>query len=109
MIQQNDKLNVFEFIENKLGVISNEDTLIFDELGLDGLDADVFINDFAEYYGINMAHFNSESYYSSEKTLVNFFPILLKRMFSKPTKKIIPLSVRHLLIMVEKKEWFDPD
>lgn len=102
------KIQVFEFIKKTTGVTATENTLIFNDLELDGIEAEWFIDKFAECFGVNMTGFNQYDYSTPDDELLNIFKALYIRLFTKKTNKIDKFPVSHLIAVAEKKEWFPP-
>ncbi len=99
------EVQVLMFIEKKVGIKPTLNTLIFDDLGIDGIDAETFIDEFAKHFNVNMKGFNIYEFFTPEKELLNVFKAIYKRLFTKVKPKV-NFPVSHLIEVVERKEWF---
>lgn len=63
---------------------------------------------FFDTFNINYEGFNILNYFEAEPTRINFKNIFNKRLKNSPLNKgKPPLTVRHLIEVAEKGEWFD--
>ena len=91
------------FIEEKLGYeVSNIDNS-FDEIGVDGIDAETFFSDFSDFFDVDMEKFEFERYFVGENPFKN---LIRKRIKYWNKKK--DFSIQHLVDVAELKVWFDP-
>mgnify|MGYP000135477776 CR=1 FL=1 len=97
---------VFNFCKQKCGIDISADTIFFDDLGMDGLDAEQFITEFADHFKVDISGFIPQNYYTSEKDLLNFPKRILNHYFSR--NKIRTFNTRHLVNVIEAGKWFDP-
>lgn len=91
---------LFSFIHAKLGYeVKNTDT-IFNDIGVDGIDAETFFNDFSEEFKVDMSNFDFNRYFIGDG---NVFSNIIKYWGKKKS-----FTVGHLLKVIKNKEWFDP-
>ena len=93
---------IIDFIKLKLGYIVIDISESFDLIGTDGLDAETFFYDFERHFNVNMTSFEFDRYFSGEEP----FHKLLRNKF-KFWGKQKHFSIKHLIEVVECKEWFD--
>ncbi|WP_167455895.1 DUF1493 family protein [Tenacibaculum singaporense] len=94
---------VIDFIRLKLGYIVLDTSESFDLIGIDGLDSETFFYDFERHFDVNMTSFDFDRYFSGE----DLFHSLLRNKF-KYLGKQKHFSIKHLIEVVERSEWFDP-
>lgn len=101
----NTEKDLIDFIEEKLGLRVNTNTLVFDELQIDGLDADLFMEEFGAKFDVNLSSFDPSIYYFSEYEVANIFLTFFRLFFhrKKLIKKSFPVS--HLVLVIEKGQW----
>jgi hypothetical protein len=102
------KDSVLSFIKAKTGIDANDNTIIFEDLGIDGLDARLFMEEFSEQYDINLENFILSQYCFSEYEVGNIFLTLYRALFDR--KKIIKkhFYVSHLYKVIELGKWVEP-
>lgn len=99
---------LFEFIEAKVRIKVNTESLVFEDLGIDGLDADRFVEEFSHQFDVDMSGFNPDEFYSSEYELNNIFLTVYKALFRRKLLKKRIFRVSHLLNVIKEKKWTDP-
>lgn len=106
MISTKDSLLLF--IKSKTGIDASDNTIIFDDLGIDGLDARTFMEDFSTQYNINLESFSLSQYCFSEYEVGNIFLTLYRVLFNR--KKMIKkhFYVSHLYKVIELGKWVEP-
>lgn len=75
----------------------------FGDIGIDGLDAEVFFDSFSKEFSIDMSNFDFFRYFSGENPYRNFFRDIIKYW-----GKTRSFKVSHLIYVVELKKWVDP-
>jgi acyl carrier protein len=105
--KMNLKEDVRKFLESQIQIPISDKICIFDDTGIDGIDAYDLMVAFSERYTIDMSAFNYEQFFTSEKDLLNFPKALYRRWIKGIRLKSFDLS--HLVKVVERKEWFDPE
>ncbi|NVO32353.1 MULTISPECIES: DUF1493 family protein [Hymenobacter] len=83
------------------------DTLIFDELQIDGLDAYTFMEDFMNEFDVDMSGYDPERYAMSEADLANIFKTLWRAVFNRRALVKFSFPVRHLLAVAQQGQWCD--
>jgi hypothetical protein len=94
------KPDLYKFIESKIGLAVSDDTIFFDNVGIDGLDALTFMDEFAKNFNVDMSNFDHSAFIVDDSSL-------LKRIFtSSSTHK--RFTALHLFNVLQKGYWFDP-
>lgn len=83
------------------------DTLIFDELQIDGLDAFTFMDDFFDEFEVDVTGYEHERYAMSEADLTNIFKTLWRAVFNRRALVKTSFPVRHLVAVARQGQWFD--
>lgn len=105
---------IIDFISQKYWVPKGgfrRDTRISDDLGLEGDDADEFMQTFSQKFDVDLSGFNFEKYFIVE----GFNPIGIIRLFWKLRRKSLPNKSKHSLTIgdLEKSaqlgKWVDPE
>ena len=100
---------VKKFISISLSVPLNrisEETSLFHDLGIDGDDAVDFLNEFSDYFNVNLSKFNFNDYFGAEASPTPWgfvSELITKSNFSK----IKRLEIKDLIRAVKNGE-FDP-
>ncbi|KXX70382.1 DUF1493 family protein [Flammeovirga sp. SJP92] len=93
------------FIESLININVDHKTVFIDDLGIDGLDAYIFMSELSKRYSINLTSFDPDDYFEQESDLFNIL-LLWNKCFNKKPKK--QFSFQHIIRVIEKGEWFDP-
>jgi acyl carrier protein len=99
--------DIRKFLEAQIQISISDELLIFDDTGIDGIDAHHLIVAFSERYTIDMSAFNYEKFFTNEKNLLNFPKAFNQRWIKRVRSKSFNIS--HLVKVVKKKKWFDPE
>jgi hypothetical protein len=99
---------LLKFIKSKTGVDVNVDSLIFDDLGIDGLDAETFMKDFSDEFNIDLSDFNIDKYCFTEYEVGNFFLTLYRGIFQRNKIKKGSFKVTHLIEVIKTGKWIEP-
>lgn len=83
------------------------DTLIFDELQIDGLDAFTFMDDFFDAFDVDVTGYEHERYAFSEADLANIFKTLWRALFNRRALAKTSFPVRHLVAVAAQGRWSD--
>lgn len=83
------------------------DTLIFDELQIDGLDAHTFMEDFMNEFDVDMTGYDPERHHMSEADLANIFKTLWRAAFNRRALIRFSFPVRHLVAVAQLGLWCD--
>ena len=102
------KEEIGSFIESKIGINMTDDTLIFEDLGIDGLDAETLMVEFSKHFNVDMSSFDPRVYYFSEYELGNIFLSFYRAVFVRKRLKKKFFNLAHLYEVVKKGKWFDP-
>jgi len=97
--------DLFFFIKERTGIDVNINSIVFDDLGIDGLDAEIFMEDFFKHFEVEKGDFSIDEYRTSENKLINIFASLWERIFNK--NELLTFKVEHLLQVVELGKWFN--
>lgn len=103
---ESSKERLCEFVFSQTGVYPTQSTTFFDDLGITGLDAELLMDEFATRYSIDMSTYKPASYHTDENDLFNTFKAIQKALNGHQYKSF---NLDHLLAVIDKKEWFDPN
>ena len=98
------KKRLKELFKTKLGYAVTDWNKSFHDAGAYGLDAYVFFDDLSEEFNVDFSNLDYKRYGINDFYFVN--PI--KDLFKYWGKKR-DFTLNHLLDVIEKKKWFDPD
>lgn len=82
----------------------SEDTRILQDLGIDGDDADEFLEAVHKTFGTRFEGFNFSTYFSNQE--IGNGDVWLRRLGFEDARK--PLTVGHLVDVIIRGSWFDP-
>lgn len=99
---------VLNFVKSKTGVEVDDNAFVFDDIGLNGLDAETFMIEFADFFKLDFSTFDINEYALSEYELGNFFLILYRGIFDRKRLRRKSFKVSHLYEVVERGRWFEP-
>jgi hypothetical protein len=99
---------VLDFLMAKVMLDLKDSTDIFFEGGVDGIDGDLFFIRFESRFGIDMAGFDYEKYYTADGDLLNW-PKALWQRITKGRQVRYALTAVHLRDVVVAGKWFDPE
>jgi hypothetical protein len=97
------------FIKERTAQDVHLHSILFDDLGISGLDADTFMDDFFEEFSIKRADFEIDKFNVPESRLTTIFSQLLIFLFNRKKSGSCSFTVQHLLDVIERGEWYDPD
>ncbi len=104
--QQKDLLMIF--IKSKTGVDVTQDSLVFDDLGIDGLDAHTFMEDFSKNFNVDLSDFNIGDYCFSEYEIGNVFLSFYRSIFHRKKLNKASFKVSHLMDVIKAGRWIEP-
>jgi hypothetical protein len=90
------------------GVDVNGDSIIFDDLGVDGLDAETFMKDFSDEFNIDLSYFNIGKYCFTEYEAGNFFLTFYRAIFQRKKMKKDSFKGSHLMEVIKIGKWIEP-
>lgn len=99
---------LLKFIKDKTGIELTEESLVFEDLGLDGLDAETFMLEFAAHFNVDLTTFRPDRYFSSEYELANIFLTMYRAIFNRRKLKKEAFHLSHLIKVIEMGKWVDP-
>ena len=69
-------------------------------------DAYCFIEYLVDEFQVDFSNYDSSKFFLSDSTL----PVFLEKMFNKrrDSKELIPVTIRHIVKVIELGKWFDP-
>jgi len=105
-MQSGDLLIIF--IKLKTGVDVTPDSIVFDDLGIDGLDAETFMNDFSNEFNVDLSDFNIENYCFTEYEIGNFFLTFYRLVFHREKLQKRSFRVSHLINVINAGKWIEP-
>ena len=95
----------YNYLADLLQIKVSETTTFFDEIGLSGYDADLFMQKIQAKFNIDLEEFNSQHYYVQDGD--NIFKLLYNHYSGKkkmPNKKF---TAKHLYQVVIRGSWFE--
>jgi acyl carrier protein len=105
MVTENE---IIEFIQKRLGRRINPSVRFFDNAGIDGLDAETLMLEFAREYNVEMSAFEPDSYFMHEGRLVNVWRNAWDALFHRNRLPHKTFKVAHLVRVANERKWFDP-
>ncbi len=96
---------VIRFIKAKSGVEVTNDSVLFDDLGMDGIDAKTFFEEFSEVFDMDTSGFNHSDYHFSEYELCNIFLTIYRSIFKRNKLRKKTFTVQQLIKAAEQKQW----
>lgn len=103
-----NKNEFYKDVSSLVGVEIVDSTVVFDDLGIEGLDAIEFMKHIARKYGVDMTTYDPELYHTSEADLANIFLTIYRLIFARKKLNKISFPAKHLFEVVQKGKWFDP-
>jgi len=98
------KKRLKELFKTKLGYDVTDWNKSFHDVGACGLDAYVFFDDLSEEFNVDFSNLDYKRYVLTPPSFSNPFKDLFKYWGKKRD-----FTLNHLLDVIEKKKWFDPD
>ena len=98
---------IIDFLEFYTVMDVNEDTLLFLELKMEGLDADNLIDKFASRFNVDITTMNIDKYLITYDILPS--ERLYWKLFKPHKLKRKTFKLNHLIEVIEKGIWFDPE
>lgn len=102
-----DKLELYKYIQSMIGLTISDSTCFFDEVGLDGLDAEQMMIQIAEKYNVDFSSYDPAKYHLNEAEITNIFLHVWRAIRGK-TVKHSSFTALHLYHVVMAGKWFDP-
>ena len=99
---------MIEYLFKKTGFKINNNSVLFDDLHIDGLDLDTLLEDLSKDFNLNFDKFDYRKYYLSEAEVANIFLHIYNGIFRRKKSKNTTFKLQHLLDVVNKGAWFDP-
>lgn len=97
----------YAYIKSMIGIEVDDTTLLFEDAGIDGLDAEQMMIQIAEKYNVDFSDYIPERYHSSEAEFANpFLPIW--QVIRGKASKYSCFTALHLYNTVQAGKWFDP-
>ena len=94
------KDELLQWLSKTLLMQVSENTVLLKDVGLSGLDLDGFFTEFSDRYDVDMSSFVLTDYDPSSQSLLAVW------FKGKRTKQF---KVDHLLKVIERRTWFDPE
>lgn len=103
-----NKVDFYNDLSSLVGVTIDDNTILFDDLGIDGIDALEFMMHIGSKYKVDMTLYKPELYHNSEAEVANVFLSFYRIIFNR--KRIVKKSftAEHLFTVVQQKKWRDP-
>ena len=94
---------LIKYISIKCGGITlTEDSIIFDNLGINGLDAVNLMDDLAVDFNFSLELFEYNKYFLSESEMSNIFRSIFYALFKKDKLSSNIFTIKHLMKVIEK-------
>jgi len=100
------KGRIVSFIKKKLGLDIDDDTILFRDLELIGIDADIFMDNFHQEFNVDFSNLKFEDYFL-EVSAIPFYYWYLKA-FKKEKLKRKEFKLDHLVKVVKAGKWIEP-
>ena len=110
MIQPTIEAELKALMARELGVSPDRIcamTSLLHDLGVDGFDAEEFIEKYAQYFTVDMAGFDVRRHFGPEAPF-NPFLYLYWRLFSPAHLRVVPITFSHLLRCALDRRWTTP-
>ncbi|MVT07977.1 DUF1493 family protein [Chitinophaga sp. ysch24] len=102
--------DLIQYISSKCGGIPlTENSIIFDDLGINGIDAATLMEELAIEFEFSLESFNYSEYFLSESELSNVFRSLFYSLFKRDKLPSRTFTINHLMKVIDKGYWFDPE
>ncbi len=101
-------LKVRNFVSQQTGTsISklNLNTRLSEDLGVEGDDANDFVQAFSEVFDVDLTHLVFDEYFYPEGAFNPISYLLYRKLFNRPKSQHIPITLGRLVEAVSKKEW----
>ena len=105
----NDIVNVekvSDYLFIKLGIEVTKESILPDDLHIDGVDAETLMLDLSKDFNFSLSKFEFQDYFLTERELGNTF-LIFHYILRKKIKKLT-FTVQHLVDVINAGEWFDP-
>ena len=89
------------FLKERIGMNTPEEAIFFENLEISGLDCYSLMEEFGEYFEVDMATFNPSHYRMGDPVAT------LRDVFQRSAKK--SFDIYHMAKVVEAGYWYDPD
>lgn len=99
---------VREYLSSKLGMEIRPDSILPDDLHIDGFDAQTLILDLGKEFNFSLSGFEFKNYFLSERELGNIFLTLFHTMFRRKKSKKLTFTIQHIVDVINNGAWFDP-
>ena len=93
-----EELNIW--LSKRLGQKIDNSTIFFTELGMVEEEIEIFFWDFIDHFEIDPLGFNYQNYSIKIKNVLSLW---------NKKKKIMEFTSSHLLKVIEKGKWYDPE
>jgi hypothetical protein len=101
---ESEKIEIINFIQSKTNRIVDEKSILPRDLGIIGIDAECFFEEFFTFFKINGDDFNLNIYNLNDVADIGIFQRLIN-LFKLKSKKTF--SLNHLVEVKKEKRWFD--
>jgi acyl carrier protein len=101
------KSEMYDYIKSMIGIEINDNTRFFDDVGIDGLDAEQMMIQISEKYGVDLSDYDPSNYHFNEADIANIFPPIWKMIKGK-APKYSSFTALHLYKVVKVRRWFLP-
>ncbi|MBW8688404.1 DUF1493 family protein [Chitinophaga rhizophila] len=91
------------------GIDLTEESIIFDDLGINGIDAATLMEDLANEFDFSLDSFDYGKYFLSESELSNIFRSIFYVLFKRDKLPSKTFNIKHLKRVVDSGRWFDPE
>ena len=103
-----NKIELYAYLKSILGVGVADNTCFFDDVGIDGLDAEQMMIQIAERYNTDMSTYDPAMYHLDEAEIANVF-LDIWRAIRGTTPKHSSFTALHLYNVIKAGRWFPPE
>ncbi len=101
------KEEVYAYLKLMTGDEIKDDTLFFDGVSIDGLDAEQMMIQIAEKYSVDLSEYDPANYHFNEAEITNFL-LGISQAISGKSKKYASFTALHLYNVVKAGKWSSP-
>ena len=99
----------YEYIEHLIGIPISDNTLFFQDTGLDGFDAEILMMNIGDNYDLEMDLYESAKFHFAYDEVTNIPKFIYWKLFDNSKLKKMNFSALHLYKVVKAGKWFDPN
>lgn len=110
MIKNIHVSELISYISSKCGGINlTEESILFDDLGINGIDAATLMEDLAIKFNFSLDSFDYHKYFLSESELSNIFRSTFYALFKRNKLPSKTFNIKQLKKVIDSGKWCDPE